>query len=145
VSGLAVEAGPSGITCEAVHDGFRCLPGRPLHHRRWSLTSDGLQVEDKVTGRGRHELVIRWQLAVGTEVQAADSMALVTSPAGAFSVIIAATVPLLLTVETRPVATGFGSTTDAPALICRINAALPVRASAIWSRARDCSAKGETS
>ena len=65
VSGLAVHAGPSGITCEAVHDGFRCLPGRPLHHRRWSLTSDELQVEDLVTGRGRHEIVIRWQLAVG--------------------------------------------------------------------------------
>ena len=145
VSGLTVHTGPSGITCEAVHDGFRCLPGRPLHHRRWSLTSDELRVEDLVTGRGRHELVIRWQLAIGTAVRATDSMALVTSPAGIFSVTIAATAPVHLTAETRPVAAGFGSTTDAPVLICRINAALPVRATTVWSRARDRSAEGEMS
>ena len=72
VSGLAVHADAARVTCEAVHDGFRGLPGRPLHHRRWSLTSDGLRVEDTVTGRGRHEIVIRWQLAAGSTVRAAD-------------------------------------------------------------------------
>jgi hypothetical protein len=114
-----------------------------LHRRRWSLTSDELKVEDLVTGRGRHEVVIRWQLAVGTAVRAADGMALVTSPAGAFSVTIGASAPVLLTTETRPVAAGFGSTTDASVLTCRINAALPVRATTVWSRERDRSAEGE--
>ena len=145
VSGLAVHTDPSGITCEAVHDGFRCLPGRPLHHRRWSLTRDGLRVEDTVTGRGRHEIVVRWQLAVGTAVRAADGMAVVTGPAGAFSVTIAATAPVLLTAEIRPVAAGFGSTSDATVLTCRINAALPVRVTTVWSRSRDRSAEGEMS
>jgi uncharacterized heparinase superfamily protein len=145
VSGLTVHTGPSGITCEATHDGFRCLPGRPLHHRRWSLTSNELQVEDLVTGRGRHEIVIRWQLAVGTVARAADGVALVTSPVGTFSVTIMATAPLLLTADARPVAAGFGATTDAPVLTCRINAALPVRATAVWSRTRDRSAEGEMS
>src|SRR5260370_1258281 len=65
VSGLAVLADSSGLACEAVHDGFRRLPGRPLHRRRWSLTEGGLRVEDLVTGRGRHEIVIRWQLSAG--------------------------------------------------------------------------------
>jgi hypothetical protein len=78
-------------------------------------------------------------------VQAGDGMALVTSPVGAFSVTIAATAPLLLTVETSPVAAGFGSTTDAPVLTCRINAALPIRATAVWSRARDRPAEREVS
>jgi uncharacterized heparinase superfamily protein len=145
VSGLAVRAGPFGISCEAVHDGFRSLPGRPVHHRRWSLTSEDLQVEDLVTGRGRHELIIRWQLAIGLAVQVTDGMALVTSPAGAFSVTIAATAPVLLTAETRPVAAGFGSTADAHVLTCQISAALPVRATTVWSRARDSSAGGEVS
>ena len=145
VSGLAVHTDPSGITCEAVHDGFRCLPGRPLHHRRWSLTGDGLRVEDTVTGQGRHEIVVRWQLAVGTAVRAADGMAVVTSPAGAFSVTIAATAPVLLTAETRPVAAGSRSSTDASVLTCRINAVLPVRATTAWSRARDRSDEGEMS
>jgi uncharacterized heparinase superfamily protein len=145
VSGLAVHASPSAITCEAVHDGFRCLPGRPLHRRLWSLTTDGLRVQDTVTGRGRHEIVVRWQLAVGSAVRVADGIALVTSPAGAFSVTIVATALVQLAAEIRPVAAGFGSTTDAPVLTCRINAVLPVRAITVWSRARDCSAEGEMS
>jgi uncharacterized heparinase superfamily protein len=135
VSGLRAYSDASGITCEAVHDGFRRLHGRPLHHRRWSLTSDGLRVDDMVAGRGRHEIVIRWQLAVGSAVRVADGTALVAGPAGAFSVTIAASVPVLLTVETRPVAMGFGSTADAPVLTCRMDAVLPVHATTAWSRA----------
>jgi uncharacterized heparinase superfamily protein len=145
VSGLTVHTGPSGITCGAVHDGFRCLPGRPMHHRRWSLTSADLQVEDLITGRGQHQVVIRWFLAVGTAVSAADGMALVTSPAGTFSVTITATAPVLLTAETGPVAAGFGSTADASVLTCRINATLPLRATTVWSRTRDGSVGGEIS
>jgi uncharacterized heparinase superfamily protein len=143
VSDLSVHTSPSGITCEAVHDGFRCLPGRPLHRRRWSLASDELQVEDRVTGRGRHEVVIRWQLAVGISLRVADGRALVTSPAGVFSVNITATAPVLLAAETGSIAAGFRSTTDAPVLTCRINAALPIHATTVWSRARDGSAEGE--
>ena len=135
VSGLAARAGSSAITCEAGHDGFRRLPGHPRHHRRWSLTGDGLRVEDVVAGRGRHEVVIRWQLAPGWLVRVAGGAALVISPAGAFSAAVKASHPVLLTAEIRPVAAGFGSTVDAPVLTCRINAALPVRVSTVWSRA----------
>jgi uncharacterized heparinase superfamily protein len=145
VSGLAVHTGPTGITCEAVHDGFRCLPGGPLHHRRWSLTSDGLRVEDTVTGRGWHEIVIRWQLAADSAVQAVEGTAYVSSLAGAFLVTIVATAPVLLVPEIRPVAAGFESTTEAPVLTCRIDATLPVRATTVWSRACDHSARGEMS
>ncbi len=137
VSGLAASADSSGLTCEAVHDGFRHLPGRPLHRRRWSLTGDGLRVEDAVTGRGRHEIVIRWHVSPGSALRVDGRTALVTSPAGTFSVTIAATTPVLLAAETRPAATGFGSTADAPVLTCRMDATLPVRAVTAWNRARD--------
>jgi len=99
--------------------------------------SGGLTVEDMVDGRGRHKIVIRWQLAVGSAVCVADGMALINGQAGVFSVTIAASSPVVLAVETRPVATGFGSTADAPVLTCRMDAALPVRATTIWSRACD--------
>ncbi|MDO9488794.1 MAG: alginate lyase family protein, partial [Sphingomonadaceae bacterium] len=33
---------------EAAHDGYRFLPGRPVHRRRWELSDDGLLVEDRV-------------------------------------------------------------------------------------------------
>jgi len=142
VSGLAVHADAARITCEAVHDGFRGLRGRPLHHRRWSLTSGGLRVEDMVTGQGRHEIVIRWQLAAGLAVRVADRTALVAGPAGDFSVTVAATAPVRLATQTRAVAAGFESTTDAPVLICRVDAALAVGVTTVWSRARG-SAGGE--
>jgi uncharacterized heparinase superfamily protein len=142
VSGVAVHADDARITCEAVHDGFRGLRGRPLHHRRWSLSKDGLQVEDLVTGRGRHEIVIRWQLATGTTVQVADRSALVTGPAGDFSVTVVATAPVRLAAETRAVAAGFTSTAVAPVLTCRLDARLAVGVTTVWNRARG-SAVGE--
>jgi uncharacterized heparinase superfamily protein len=36
---------------EAAHDGYRRLPGRPVHRRRWQLSTGGLQVTDTVEGR----------------------------------------------------------------------------------------------
>jgi uncharacterized heparinase superfamily protein len=136
VSGLEAHADASGIVCEAVHDGFRSLRGRPLHRRRWSVTADALTVEDTVTGRGWHEIVIRWLLAVGTEVRVADAAALVTTPAGAFRVAVSASAARArLAVETGPVAAGFGITTDAPVLTCRMDALPPVLVTTVWSRA----------
>jgi uncharacterized heparinase superfamily protein len=142
VRGLAVHADAARITCEAVHDGFRGLRGRPLHHRRWSLTSDELRVEDTVTGQGRHKIVIRWQLAAGSTVRVTDGAAFVTGPAGAFAVIVEATAPMALATETRAVAAGFGSTADAPVLTCRMDAELAAGITTVWTRARG-SADGE--
>ena len=145
VTGLNAHVVPSGITCEAVHDGFRSLRGRPLHRRRWSLTSGGLRVDDTVTGRGRHEIVIRWQLAAGCAIRVAEASAIVIGPAGTFSVAVTATDPVLLAAETSQVAVGFGSTADAPVLSCRAHAVLPIRVTTIWSRARGCAGeKGST-
>jgi hypothetical protein len=91
-----------------------------------------------IIGRGRHEIVIRWQLAVGSMVRLTGDTAQVTSQAGAFCVLLTATGPVLLTVETRPVAVGFGSTADAPVLTCWVEGILPVHATTVWSRAADC-------
>jgi uncharacterized heparinase superfamily protein len=135
VSCLAAGSDPSGITFEAVHDGYRWRYGRPRHRRRWSLTGDGLRVDDLVTGQGRHEIVIRWHLSVGATAQVTNGTALVTSAAGAFLVAVETTSPVALAVETRPAATGFASTVDAPVLTCRMNADLPARATTSWSHA----------
>ncbi len=111
---------------------------RPRHRRRWSLTRDGLRIDDLFTGQGRHEIVIRWYLSVGASAQLTHGTAAVTSAAGAFLMTVEATSPAALAVETRPVATGLVSTADAPVLICRMNADLPARATTSWSRARAC-------
>jgi hypothetical protein len=134
VSGLAAEASRVGIRCDAVHDGFRHLPGRPRHRRRWTLTVGGLLVEDAVTGRGQHEVVVRWQLAPGWTVLVTGEVAYLYGPAGAFAAAVTATVPVRLTAASRPVATGFGVRADAPVLTCRADAPLPVLITTTWSR-----------
>jgi uncharacterized heparinase superfamily protein len=136
VSGLSARVDSAGVSFDAAHDGFRRLPGRPCHRRRWSLTEDRLRIDDLVSGQGRHEIVIRWQLAAGSAVRISGGTALVTGPAGAFQVTAEATDPVLLTTETRPVAAGFGSTAEAPVLTCRIQASLPTWASTVWARAQ---------
>jgi len=49
----------------ATHDGYRRLPGSPVHRRTWTLDRSELLVEDQVTGVGRHALQILFHLAPG--------------------------------------------------------------------------------
>jgi uncharacterized heparinase superfamily protein len=134
---VMTHADAAAVTVEASHDGFRGLPGRPRHHRRWSLTAAGLGVDDLITGRGRHTVVIRWHLAAGSAVRLDDGSAVITTPAGDVRVTVSASAPAALTAETAQIADGFGRTLDAPVLTCRIDAALPVRVAAGWRRASD--------
>jgi hypothetical protein len=143
VSGLTARVRSSGITCEAAHDGYRWRCGSPRHRQRWSLAGDGLRIDDLVTGRGRHELVLRWHLSAGASAKVTNGTALVTSVAGAFLMTVEATSPVVLAVEARPVVTRFVGTVDAPVLTCRMNADLPARATTRWSHARGDRA-GET-
>jgi uncharacterized heparinase superfamily protein len=132
----AVTSRDSGrVTAEAAHDGYRRLPGRPVHRRRWCLTGAGLQVDDEVTGGQRHAVAVRWHLAPGSAVQLRANGAVVSTAAGDFPVRISASRPLRLGVEPGMVATGFQCTTVAPVLTCRVDSALPVRISTCWRRA----------
>jgi hypothetical protein len=123
------------VIAEAEHDGYRRLPGHPVHRRRWCLTEAGLEVDDEVTGGQPHAVVVRWHLAPGSAVQLRANGAVVSTAAGDFPVRISASRPLRLSVEPGMVATGFESTTVAPVLTCRVDSALPVRISTRWRRA----------
>jgi uncharacterized heparinase superfamily protein len=131
-AGASREAG--GVTAEAAHDGYRRLPGRPVHRRCWSLTGAGLQVDDEVTGGQRHAVAVRWHLAPGAAVQLHADGAEVTTAAGDFMVSVSAWARLRLAVEPGMVATGFQSTTVAPVLTCRIDSGLPARVRTCWRR-----------
>ena len=122
------------LTIEAAHDGYRHLPGRPVHRRRWMLTEAGLRVEDYIGGRGRHALVLRWHLAPGSQLRLAGAGATVTTPAGEFRVIVSATGPITLAAGTGPVAEGFARTVQAPVLVCRVDTILPVQISTSWQQ-----------
>jgi uncharacterized heparinase superfamily protein len=48
-----------GGTVEVVasHDGYRRLPGSPLHRRRWRMSSGRVEITDTISGTGAHRLV----------------------------------------------------------------------------------------
>jgi uncharacterized heparinase superfamily protein len=126
------------VTIEASHDGFRRLPGRPCHRRRWSLAETGLRVDDLVTGHGLHSVVIRWHLAPGSQLRLVNGGAEVTTSAGEFRVTVmatgsAASGPVRLAADTAPLATGFGRVVEAPLLTAAVETALPVRVSTDWT------------
>jgi uncharacterized heparinase superfamily protein len=135
VHGPAGRLAADGMTALAAHDGYRHLRGRPVHRRRWSLTSGGLQVDDEVTGAGAHAVAVRWHLPPGTAVRLRPGGAAVATAAGEFRVAVGGSAPLFLGVESAPVAAGFLRTEPAPVLTCRLGADLPVRLTTSWRRA----------
>ena len=49
----------------AAHDGYRCLPGSPVHRRTWLLRDGELRVNDELFGTGVHQAEIIFPLAPG--------------------------------------------------------------------------------
>jgi hypothetical protein len=62
--------------------------------------------------------------------------AIIMTPGGAFDVTISAPARATLSVETRPVATGFERRADAPVLVCHTTGVLPIRISTEWRRSK---------
>jgi len=58
-----------GITLTCGHDGYRRLPGRPLHYRQWYLQADRLIVRDTIKGRYR-QAVTRFHFHPAVDVRA---------------------------------------------------------------------------
>ena len=133
-------------TVEAAHDGYRHLPGRPRHHRRWSLSSDELRIDDTVTGQGRHRIIVRWHLAPGAEARLASGGAVIIAGGHEIGVTARSELPSAspLAVETAEASVGFGKTIQVPVLTYACHAELPVRISTTWRRARHCRGAHET-
>lgn len=134
VRDVTADCDADGVTVAAEHDGYRRLPGRPVHRRLWRLTGADLRVDDEITGRGRHAVAVRWHLAPGSLVRLRQDGALVETAAGEFTVQLSTSPASRLDVEAGMVAMGFQRTTVAPVLTCRIDAPLPVRISTCWRR-----------
>ena len=136
-TGLDASAGPVGtaadaVTIEAAHDGYRHLPGRPVHHRSWRVSADELRIDDTVTGHGRHTIAVRWHLAPDTLLRLGPGGAVVTAKTGDFDVAVTATAEARLSAGAAEVSLGFGRTATAPVLTCVLQCHLPVRISTVW-------------
>jgi hypothetical protein len=55
----------NGSTVEVVasHDGYRRLPGSPVHRRRWRISPGLVEITDAISGVGTHRVVSRLHVA----------------------------------------------------------------------------------
>jgi uncharacterized heparinase superfamily protein len=58
----AVAEEGDAVSASASHDGYRWLPGRPVHRRRVMLSPAALTIQDSVTGAGDHSIIARFPL-----------------------------------------------------------------------------------
>jgi uncharacterized heparinase superfamily protein len=65
---LEASTGGGRMVVVGEHDGYRHLPGAPVHRRRLAMTPEGIRVDDEVLGDGEHDLTLRWHLAEGAQL-----------------------------------------------------------------------------
>ncbi|HAJ47426.1 MAG TPA: heparinase [Alphaproteobacteria bacterium] len=53
------------LAATGAHDGYRHLPGAPVHRRTWQLTDRGLTVTDSIEGHGQQRIEAWFHLAPG--------------------------------------------------------------------------------
>lgn len=56
---VSARTGDADVVLTARHDGYRHLPGSPVHERTWTLGDGGLTVDDVLTGSGTHDVALR--------------------------------------------------------------------------------------
>jgi hypothetical protein len=61
---LQIDTRPEEIVVACSHDGYRLLPGRPVHRRKWILSTGCLRIIDTIEG-GEHQAIARFHLAPG--------------------------------------------------------------------------------
>lgn len=98
------------VTVVAFHDGYRRLPGAPVHHRTWRVDATRLEIVDEIAGQGHHRIESRLHVA-------ADRVAKVTwsGPAG-----------LRVTEGPATYATGFNRRLDGHVVCASWEGSLPV-------------------
>ena len=68
----AVGEKPGVQEVSAAHDGYRRLPGGPVHKRAWCLESGVLTIQDWIAGVGRHQVELAFHLYPGIKSDKAD-------------------------------------------------------------------------
>lgn len=79
--GLEINEVDDVLTVSCAHDGYRRLPGRPVHRRCWQLAEHSLKVVDTIEG-GFHEAVARYYLHPAVEVIGEGKDGLLRLPEG---------------------------------------------------------------
>jgi len=113
------------LTAAAAHDGYRYLPGAPVHHRSITLSDSCVRIIDWVRGKGHHRIAIRFPLPAGATTAIGEKKVLVDlveKRRFEFSVDGGD-----LDVELGHLALKFDSTVRRPVIVVRADSMLPVR------------------
>jgi len=79
----SLEPHDAGCVFEGAHDGYRRLPGRPVHRRRMAYDgAGGIEVHDEVEGAGTHHLESRVRLHPGYMAVISKGYCAVSRPDG---------------------------------------------------------------
>ena len=70
VRDAGIDIGGSTVTVRASHDGYRRLPGHPLHRREWRFDGAALTITDTVTGARALHALARVHLGMGVAAEA---------------------------------------------------------------------------
>lgn len=65
VHDISVTDAATATSVSATHDGYRRLPGKPLHRRTWVMTDGAFEVRDQVVGARPIPAIARFHLAPG--------------------------------------------------------------------------------
>lgn len=110
----------------AAHDGYRFLPGRPLHRRRVAVDARGVSVSDEVRGGGVHQVEAGLLLAPGWSARARPGGWDLRKGPLALRVTVRGPAGVGLSVEDRPYHPGYGVEAPARRLCVRWKGALPL-------------------
>ena len=116
------------VVAACAHDGYRRLPGRPIHRRAWQLGPQKLRIRDEISGSGEHRATGYLHVQPGIVVTFAGE--------GAFDLDVPEAGRLRLTVETPAtvgledgfVAPEFGRLVPRPVIAWRLAGSLPLSA-----------------
>lgn len=61
------------VSAGASHDGYRWLPGKPIHRRKLMLSPTSLSIHDSITGGGDHAVISRFPLHPSVSVVAEEA------------------------------------------------------------------------
>jgi uncharacterized heparinase superfamily protein len=118
-----------GLRITASHDGYRRLPGSPVHTRTVRLGPDDLVVDDRVDGSGYHRAVLCWHFAagkdpvlIGSHRVSLDHLDLVVEPSGPHRLDLLAPG----SADRAQVADGFGRLRPAAVVEIRLEGVLPL-------------------
>lgn len=79
--GFATSGEADALVVACAHDGYRRLPGRPLHRRTWRITAQGLRVTDTIEGTCRGAMA-RYHFHPAVMVSADGSQGVLRLPDG---------------------------------------------------------------